>query len=102
MAYTLQHATMMPVADASEISECSRKVSELLERTEYRRCDKGEDLEEIYHLRYKSYRLSDMVPENAARVIEDDLDDAANCYKFGIYVDGVLASTLRLHHVTKK
>ncbi len=89
-------------AEAFEVSEFSRKVSELLERTEYRRCDKGEDLEDIYRLRYKSYRMSDMVPENDAHVIEDDLDDTPNCYKFGIYVDGVLASTLRLHYVTSK
>ena len=88
--------------DPPEISEFSRKVSELLERTEYRRCDKGEDLEDIFRLRYKSYRMSDMVPENAVHVIEDDLDDVPNCYKFGIYIEGHLVSTLRLHHVTAR
>jgi hypothetical protein len=46
--------------------------------------------------------MSDMVPENLARVIEDDLDDVPNSYKFGIYVDGDLVSTLRLHHVTQR
>ncbi|TIN36350.1 MAG: hypothetical protein E5Y32_28265, partial [Mesorhizobium sp.] len=70
----------------------------MLERTEYRRCDKGEDLEDIYRLRYKSYRLSDMVPENPDHIVHDELDEAANCSKFGIYIDGVLVSTLRIHH----
>lgn len=85
-----------------EVSEFAKKVSDLLERTEYRRCDKGEDLEDIYRLRYKSYRLSDMVSDIPAQAIHDALDDVPNCYKFGIYVDGDLVSTLRLHHVTLK
>lgn len=85
-----------------EVSEFARKVSELLERTEYRRCDKGEDLEDIYRLRYKSYRLSDMVADIPEQVIHDTLDETPNCYKFGIYVDGALVSTLRLHHVTDR
>ena len=39
-----------------------------------------------------------MVPENPDHIVHDDLDEAPNCYKFGIYVDGVLVSTLRIHH----
>ncbi len=85
--------------DASQVSAFARNISALLERTEYRRCDKGEDLEDIYRLRYKSYRLSDMVSENSEHIIHDDLDETPNCYKFGIYIDGALVSTLRLHHV---
>jgi len=84
----------------AEISRFAQNVSALLERTEYRRCDKGEDLEDIYRLRYKSYRTTDMVPESPDQIIHDDLDDAPNCYKFGVYIDGRLISTLRLHHVT--
>jgi hypothetical protein len=87
-------------ADTSEVSSFARNVLALLERTEYRRCDKGEDLEDIYRLRYKSYRLSDMVPENPDHIVHDDLDEAPNCYKFGIYVDGVLVSTLRIHQAS--
>jgi hypothetical protein len=85
-----------------EFSTFARNVSALLERTEYRRCDKGEDLEEIYRLRYKSYRLSDMVSERENQIIHDDLDETENCFKFGIYIDGALVSTLRIHHATAK
>jgi hypothetical protein len=95
---TLGKKAGVSVTDASEISSFARNILALLERTEYRRCDKGEDLEDIYRLRYKSYRLSDMVPENPDHIVHDDLDEAPNCYKFGIYVDGVLVSTLRIHH----
>lgn len=85
-----------------EVSEFARKISELLDQVEYRRCDKGEDLEDIYRLRYKSYRLSNMVADIPAQAIQDSLDDVSNCYKFGIYIDGGLVSTLRLHHVSLK
>jgi len=81
-----------------EISAFAQNISSLLERTEYRRCDKGEDLEDIYRLRYKSYRMSDMVSDIPEQVIHDDLDETSNCYKFGIYIDGNLVSTLRIHH----
>lgn len=81
-------------------SSFASNVSMLLERAEYRRCDKGEDLEDIYRLRYKSYRMTDMVPENPAHTVHDDLDETENCYKFGIYIDGHLVSTLRIHHAT--
>lgn len=81
-------------------SSFARNVMALMERTEYRRCEKGEDLEDIYRLRYKAYRAIDMVQPNASRTVVDDLDDLANCYRFGIYVDGRLISTIRIHHLT--
>jgi hypothetical protein len=102
MRYALGVAAGAESTGVPEISEFSRKVSELLERTEYRRCDKGEDLEDIYRLRYKSYRLSDMVSDIPGQMIHDPLDETPNCYKFGIYIDGTLVSTLRIHHVSGK
>lgn len=98
---TLRHAADARGIDASEnVSSFARNVAALLERTEYRRCDKGEDLESIYRLRYKSYRLSDMVSEQADHTIHDALDETDNCYKFGVYIDGILVSTLRIHHAS--
>ncbi|WP_204313322.1 hypothetical protein, partial [Klebsiella michiganensis] len=47
----------------------SDKVFALLNKSEYRRCDKGEDLEDIYRLRYKAYRSNDMIPDNIAHII---------------------------------
>lgn len=79
----------------------ARKVEALLERTEYRRCDKGEDLEDIYRLRYKAYRSNDMVPDRLDHMIHDELDETPNVFRFGIYVDQRLMSTLRIHYATK-
>jgi hypothetical protein len=81
-------------------SSFARNISAMLERTEYRRCESGEDLEAIYRLRYAAYRLADLVPENPDRMVTDAFDDLPNCHRFGVYVDGNLASTIRLHVVT--
>lgn len=93
-----------PVAPSTsqerKASSFVRNVENLLARTEYRRCDKGEDLEDIYRLRYKAYRSNDMIPDSENHSIADELDEAPNVYRFGIYVDQRLVSTLRIHHVT--
>jgi hypothetical protein len=94
-------AAPMGVFDATPVpSNFAQGVLDLLSRTEYRRCDKGEDLEAVYRLRYKSYLASGMVSANRDRLVTDSLDDLPNSMRFGIFVDGVLMSTLRLHHVT--
>ena len=83
--------------DAPEVVNAfTRNVFSVLERTEYRRVESGEDLESIYRLRYKSYRLNDLVPENAEGTVHDAFDDLPNCHRFGVYIDGNLVSTLRL------
>jgi len=90
-------ASVVPAGHASDFVQ---KVFSLLERVEYRRCEKGDDLQDIYRLRYKSYRMHEVIPYNRDRIIYDDLDDTPNAYRFGIYVDQTLVSTLRVHHVT--
>lgn len=82
---------------AAQDSSFVRSVFSLLERTEYRRCDSGEDLEDIYKLRYRAYRVHGVVPAMLSRSIHDDLDEAANVHRFGVYVDQKLVSTLRIH-----
>lgn len=75
-------------------------VAGLLQRLEYRRCDEGEDLEAIYRLRYESYRATGMVEANKQRIVADEYDDLPNSYRYAVYIDGRLVSTIRLHHVS--
>ena len=89
-------------ANAPEVSSFAQKVLELLDRTEYRRCDRGEDVEDIYRLRYKAYRTNDIVPDMENQSISDELDETPNVYRFGIYIDQRLVSTMRIHHVTQE
>lgn len=90
----------VPDVVATRAANLNRNVCELLERSEYRRCENGDDLQDIYRLRYKAYRLNDVIPDSEDRIIHDELDDVPNVYRFGIYVDDILVSTLRVHHVT--
>lgn len=85
------------------VSTFSRNVLSVLEKIEYRRCDTGEDLEAIYRLRYKSFRKHGLLlSETLDQRMVDDLDSAPNCHKFGVFMDGELVSTIRLHHLTRE
>lgn len=98
---TLRGAANEQHGSASEAqSAFVANIFSALERTEYRRCESGEDLEDIYRLRYKAYRRTDMVGDISEGQIHDALDEQENCHRFGVYIDGVLVSTLRLHLVT--
>ncbi len=90
-------------ADATDTqgsSAFTRNIAALLERTEYRRCNTGEDMEAVYRLRYKAYKARNLVGETTTNMIADALDEAPNCYRFGIFVEGRLISTLRLHRMS--
>lgn len=81
-------------------SSFNASVASLLERVEYRRCETGEDLETIYRLRHDSYVAGGMLEAKPSRAVIDEYDDLPNAYRFGVYIDGQLVSTIRLHYVT--
>ena len=62
----------------------------------------GEDLEDIYRLRYRSYLRAGMLVPNRAQMLHDRWDDLPNSYRFGVYYDGELVSTVRLHHLCRE
>ena len=88
------------IALAWESSSFLCNIDDLLERVEYRRCDRGEDLEDIYRLRYRAYKLGGLVAPNEAGTVSDRLDDLPNCHRFAVYSDGEMISTVRLHAVS--
>jgi len=73
---------------------------DLLEHVEYRLITGGEDLEDIYRLRYASFLKAGMLSVNASRMLSDRWDDLPNSYRFGVYYDGELMSTMRLHYLS--
>jgi len=75
-------------------------VMALLARTEYRRCESGEDIEAINRLRYRAYRAFGFIPQSSSGSYRDELDDVPNCYRFGVYIDEELACTVRIHHLS--
>lgn len=81
-------------------SALNHSMMRLLEHVEYRLVTGGEDLEEMYRLRYQSYLQSGMCGPIASGMFKDRWDDLPNCYRFGVYYDGRLVSTLRLHYIS--
>ena len=89
-------------SDKHRPSVFSDHVMDVLEHVEYRLCDGAEDLEAIYRLRYNSYLHAGMVKPMASRMVKDSFDDLPNSYRFGVFFDGVLVSTIRLHYASAR
>jgi N-acyl-L-homoserine lactone synthetase len=85
----------------SSASRFAATLIDLLDRVEYRRVSADQQLDPVYRLRYEAYRREDFVPVNSQEITRDSYDDADNCYCFGVYIDGLLVSSLRFHHVTR-
>lgn len=82
-----------------ETNSFSEKLLSLLDRIEYRRVESGEDMEDVARLRYKAYKVNNLIKLTGSMLLDDiDFDDHA--YVFGVYVEEQLVSTIRVHHVT--
>jgi hypothetical protein len=68
-----------------------------MQRVEYRRADTPEEKEVIYRERYDAYRRDGSIEENAAGIFTDPADESPNVWILGVYIDGELASSIRLH-----
>ena len=78
------------------------RVLGLLERVDYRRAETTEERDAIFRLRYKAYLHEGAIAPNAGERFTDPLDDASNAWIFGVYVDGELASSIRLHVASRQ
>jgi hypothetical protein len=74
-------------------------ILELLPRIESRRIRTAEDHAEVFKLRYRAYLTNDLIDANEKGVSVDSYDLLPNCQIFGLYLDGELASSLRIHRV---
>jgi hypothetical protein len=73
------------------------RVLRLLERSEYRRADCPSDKQAIYRLRHEAYMRAGTVEPRPSGMFHDPLDESPNAWLIGLYIDGELASALRLH-----
>jgi hypothetical protein len=74
----------------------------LTARIECRRAHTSEERQAIYRLRYQAYLRDGTISANPFGRFADAADDAENAYLFGFYIDGKLASSLRLHIGSKE
>lgn len=87
----------MSAAEASTVPSFNERAAQLLERLDYRRADTPEEREAIYRLRYEAYLREQTIVPDASRRFADADDDLPNVWIFGLYIDGVLASSIRMH-----
>lgn len=80
-------------------SSFSDKLFSLLDRVEYRRVETSEDMEDVARIRYKAYKMADILTLEGSTLI-DDVDFDPQAYVFGVYYEERLISTVRIHHVT--
>lgn len=73
---------------------------DLLDRVEYRRVPPGDQFDPVYRLRYEAYRREAFVPANDQQIVRDEFDDLPNVNCFGVYIDGNLVSSVRVHELT--
>jgi hypothetical protein len=72
----------------------------LFDRIDYRLIETPAERDSVYSMRYRAYRDSGLIPPSESRRVSDSFDDAPNAWIFGIYIDGELCSSLRLHVLT--
>jgi hypothetical protein len=76
--------------------------SGLFDRVDYRLIETPEERDSVYLMRYRAYLHGGLISPSESRRIIDSYDDAPNAWIFGIYLDGELCSSLRLHVLTSE
>ena len=73
------------------------RVAHLLDRADYRRAESPAEREAIFRLRYQAYVRDGGILANASHTFSDAYDEIGNVFLFGVYIDGELASSIRIH-----
>ncbi len=81
----------------TEAPSFSDRVSNLLDRIDCRLAVTPEELEAVYRLRYRAYLAENAIEPNASERFSDAYDETKNVWIFGLYYDGELASSIRIH-----
>ena len=82
----------------STASRFSERVLQLLERAEHRCADTCTEKEAVYRLRYEVHMRQGLIePRADGRLYDKALDDAPDAWIMTTFIDGELASTLRIH-----
>ncbi|MDB5568412.1 MAG: hypothetical protein JWP84_4978 [Tardiphaga sp.] len=74
--------------------------TELLDRVDYRLAETEAEKQAIYSLRYRAYLHEGAIEPRSDRRLTDRFDEAPNSWVFGVFVDGQLASSLRISVAT--
>ena len=86
----------MSAAALAPARSFSGRLSNLLERVDYRLIESDEDRETIFRLRYNAYLREGAIAPLLTKKLHDHYDDAENSWIFGLYIDQRLVSSLRI------
>jgi hypothetical protein len=73
---------------------------ELLDQVDYRLAETEEEKDAIYRLRYRAYLNEGAIEPNRDRRTTDRFDDLPSTWTFGVYIEGDLASSIRISLAT--
>lgn len=88
--------------EASSDGKFFDNIALLLDKIDCRLADSGEQREAIFRLRYEAYLREGAISPRPSRRFSDSYDEIGNVYLFGVYVDGELASSVRIHVASKE
>ena len=75
---------------------------EHLEHVNYHLAQSAAEKEQIYNLRYRAYLREGAVAESPAQRVTDQYDDLPNSWTFGVFIDGLLCSSVRISVLTSE
>jgi hypothetical protein len=78
-------------------SGLSDRVFELLGKIDCELAETDEQREAIFRLRYRAYMRERAISEDSSGTFFDRYDEKGNVFIFGFYIDGELASSIRVH-----
>jgi len=87
---------MSSAQSAAATNAPSSRGLELFDKVDYRLAETEAEKDAIYRLRYRAYLKEGTIEPNRTQTITDRFDDLDNSWIFGVYLDGVLASSLRI------
>lgn len=74
----------------------------LFDRVDYRLIETPEEKDLIYLMRYRAYLHGGLISPSETLRVTDRFDDSPNVWLFGIFVDGELCGSFRLHVLTSE
>jgi hypothetical protein len=94
--------TSLPATNKRSTSSFADHVSQLLCKIDCKLADTSDQREAIFRLRYRAYTREGAISANSCGTLSDPYDEKGNGFLFGCYIDGGLASSIRVHVASKE
>jgi N-acyl amino acid synthase FeeM len=91
---------MSSAQQAKSTSRSFDRGIEVLDDVDYRLAETDEDKDAIYRLRYRAYLNEGAIEPNRDRRTSDRFDEMPSTWIFGVYIEGALASSIRISLAT--